>query len=303
MSPPTFLIVTGLSGAGKTQASHFLEDLGFFRIDNLPPALISTFARLCASAKTPIPRVALGIDIRGGEFFADLFHELDELEKAGFSHRILFLDAEDATLVNRYKETRRRHPLSRSEGDLLSCIRTERARLAEVRERADILINTTNESVWKLRDELIRLFGEEETEQTPMLIQVVSFGFKYGVPLDVDLVFDVRFLKNPNYEQNLACFDGRHPAVREFLMNDPTTIEFDRHLRDFLGFLVPRFVAEGKAYLSIALGCTGGRHRSVCLAEVVREFLTGQGYTAQVVHRDVEKDLGTASRPDEGTSP
>jgi len=299
MSPPTFLIVTGLSGAGKTQASHFLEDLGFFRIDNLPPALISTFARLCASTKTPISRVALGIDIRGGEFFADLFHELDELKKAGFSHRILFLDAEDATLVNRYKETRRRHPLSNSEGDLLSCIRTERARLAEVRERADLIINTTNDSVWDLRDELVRLFGKDESGQSPLLIQVVSFGFKYGVPLDADLMFDVRFLKNPNYERELAPLDGRHPKVREFVMSDPTTVEFHRRLCEFLGFLLPQFVTEGKAYLSIAIGCTGGRHRSVCLATVLGEFLTERGYNAQVVHRDLDRPSPSPDSPEE----
>lgn len=290
MAAPTFLIVTGLSGAGKSQASHFLEDFGYFCVDNLPPALIPTFAQLCASASRPVEHAALGLDVRGGEFFDDLFRALDELKGMGYSHQILFLDAEDETLVNRYKETRRRHPLSPPEGDLLSCIRAERAKLADLRERADLIINTTNESIWQLRDELADAFLRERDDQPPLLIKVVSFGFKHGIPMDSDLVFDVRFLANPNYEPDLKELDGRQAPVAEFIMNDPRTSGYLQRLFALMEFSLPHIVAEGKAFLTIAIGCTGGRHRSVKLAFELNAFLKERGYATRLVHRDLVRD-------------
>jgi len=290
MAAPHFLIVTGLSGAGKTQANHFLEDFGYFCVDNLPPALIPTFAQLCASATNPVQRAALGIDIRGGEFFDDLSKALDELKGMGYSHRILFLDAEDETLVNRYKETRRRHPLSATHGDLLPAIQAERTMLAEVRECADLIINTTNESVWRLRDELANRFLRDEADQPQMLIKVESFGFKYGLPMDADLVFDVRFLVNPNYEPELKALDGTLPAVRKYVMGDSRTPVYLDRLFSLMEFSVPHFVAEGKAYLSIAIGCTGGRHRSVAVAVALAQFLNDKGHSARVVHRDLDRN-------------
>jgi len=282
-----FVIITGLSGAGKSQAIDSFEDAGYFCVDNLPPALIPTFAQLCASASSPVQHAALVIDIRGGDFFDDLFWALDELKGMGYTHRILFLDAEEDTLVQRYKETRRRHPFSVAEGDLIDCIRAEQARLAEIRERADLILNTTNESVWQLRDELAHSFLGAAKDQPSLLIKVLSFGFKYGVPMDADLVFDVRFLINPNYEPHLAPLDGTHAAVAEYVLGDPKTQEYLKHLFGLMDFSLPHFVQEGKAYLSIGIGCTGGRHRSVTIASELGRFLDGKGYSAKVVHRDL----------------
>lgn len=280
-----FVIITGLSGAGKTQAIRCLEDFGFFCVDNLPPALLRTFAELCHRSEG-VRQVALVIDIRGGQFFGELFQALDALKELGQSYRILFLDADDETLVKRFKETRRRHPLQTGEEDLLQCIRAERAALAEIRERADLIINTSNIATRELRDQIAEVFlgGEKNAE---ILVNIVSFGFKYGIPLDADMVFDVRFLANPHYVRELSQLDGTYQEVRDYVLRDALSREYMQRLCDFVGFSMPHFVAEGKAYLSIAIGCTGGQHRSIVIANELAQFLKDKGYRVNVHHRDI----------------
>jgi UPF0042 nucleotide-binding protein len=291
-----FVIITGLSGAGKTQVIRCLEDFGFFCIDNLPPALLRTFAELCHRSEG-VSKVALVIDIRGGQFFSELFQSLDALKELGQSYHVLFLDADDETLVKRFKETRRRHPLQTGEEDLLQCIRDERAALTEIRERADLIINTSNTATRELRDQIAETFlGSEKNAE--ILVNVVSFGFKYGIPLDADMVFDVRFLANPHYVRELSQLDGTYQEVIDYVLRDAVSREYVRRLCDFVGFSMPHFVAEGKAYLSIAIGCTGGQHRSVVIANELAKFLKDKGYRANVHHRDIlRKRAETAAQP------
>ncbi len=283
-----FVIITGLSGAGRTLASHQLEDLGFFCVDNLPPALIPTFADLCARSKGEIARVALVIDVRGGEFFDQLFDSLEQLKRTNIGYRILFLDADDEVLITRFKESRRRHPLADEFGDLLECIQMERQELWEMRERADKIIDTTTATPRDLRDEIVRSFLESN-ELNGMIIKTISFGFKYGIPHDADLVFDVRFLVNPNYVRNLGHLDGTNRNVVEYVLRDPDTQEYLKRLFDLMDFTIPKYIEEGKAYLTIAVGCTGGRHRSVVVANELCTFLQGKNYHCIVQHRDVAK--------------
>ena len=280
-----FVIITGLSGAGKTQVIRCLEDFGFFCIDNLPPALLRTFAELCHRSEG-VSKVALVIDIRGGQFFGELFQSLDALKELGQSYHILFLDADDEILVKRFKETRRRHPLQTGEEDLLQCIRDERAALTEIRERADLIINTSNTATRELRDQIAETFlGSEKNAE--ILVNVVSFGFKYGIPLDADMVFDVRFLANPHYVRELSQLDGTYQEVIDYVLRDGVSREYVQRLCDFVGFSMPHFVAEGKAYLSIAIGCTGGQHRSIVIANELAKFLKDKGYRVNVHHRDI----------------
>jgi UPF0042 nucleotide-binding protein len=291
--PLQFVIITGLSGAGKTQVLRCLEDFGFFCIDNLPPALLRTFAELCHRSEG-VSKVALVIDIRGGRFFGELFQSLDALKELGQSYRILFLDADEETLVKRFKETRRRHPLQTGEEDLLQCIRAERAALTEIRERADLIINTSHTAPRELRDQIAETFlGSEKDAE--ILVNVVSFGFKYGIPLDADMVFDVRFLANPHYVRELSQLDGTYPEVRDYVLRDAVSREYVQRLCDFVGFAMPHFVAEGKAYLSIAIGCTGGQHRSAVVANELAKFLKEQGYRTNVHHRDIVRKRAEAA--------
>ncbi|MCS6859786.1 MAG: RNase adapter RapZ [Abditibacteriales bacterium] len=290
-----FVIITGLSGAGKTQAIRCLEDFGFFCVDNLPPALLRTFAELCHRSEG-VRKVALVIDIRGGQFFGELFQALDALKELGQSYRILFLDADDETLVKRFKETRRRHPLQTGEEDLLQCIRAERVALAEIRERADLIINTSHTATRELRDQIAEAFlGSEKNGE--ILVNVVSFGFKYGIPLDADMVFDVRFLTNPHYVRELAQLDGTYQEVRDYVLRDALSREYMQRLCDFVGFSMPHFIAEGKAYLSIAIGCTGGQHRSVVVANELAQFLKDKGYRVNVHHRDIVRKRAEVTAP------
>jgi UPF0042 nucleotide-binding protein len=295
-----FVIVTGLSGAGKSLASRCLEDFGFFCVDNLPPALIPTFAELCIRSRGEMQKVALVIDIRGGEFFGDIFPSLERLQQLGVSHRILFLDSDDETLVHRFKETRRRHPLATdSDNELLELINREREALLEIKERADKIIDTTKVTPRELRDEIAAVFVGDETGQ--MHVHVVSFGFKYGIPLDADLVQDVRFLINPNYVREMSHLDGTYEKVSRYVLEHNETREFLNHLWVFLGYLLPRYVEEGKTYLSIAVGCTGGRHRSVVMANSICNFLKGKGYAVTVHHRDIHREWpgGTSEKSQE----
>lgn len=284
------VIVTGLSGAGKTQALKHLEDLGFFCVDNLPPAFIPKMAEMCIQSEGKISKLALGIDIRGGEFFGETLSALRGLEREGIATSILFLEARDEVLVRRYKESRHRHPLAAQQGRILEAIRQERRLLEELRGRATHVVDTSNLSIHQLRQELTRIFAGSETNPAgTMLINVVSFGFKHGLPLDADLVFDVRFLPNPHYVEALKDLTGHDPAVQEYVCRWSVTQRFFRRLVSLVGFLVPHYIAEGKTELTIAIGCTGGQHRSVALALRLAEWLRKRGYTVRDEHRDARR--------------
>ncbi len=281
-----FLIITGLSGAGKSLAIHSLEDLGFFCVDNLPPALVPTFAEIIRESQGRIRRVALVIDVRGGEFFDALGEALSALGAMGIRFQILFLDASDEVLVRRFEETRRKHPLGTS---ILDGIRAERKRLEPVKERAHKIIDTSTLSVRDLKEELAEAFLHPDGERT-LTVGVTTFGYKYGIPLDADLVFDVRFLPNPHYVESLRGRPGNSPEVREFVLRWDQTREFQRRLHDLVGYLLPQFTAEGKTHLTIAIGCTGGKHRSVVIGEDLARFLRTSGYAVRIKHRDVRKE-------------
>jgi UPF0042 nucleotide-binding protein len=280
-----FLIITGLSGAGKSLATNSLEDLGFFCVDNLPPALIPKFAEIVKESQGRIRQVALVIDIRGGQFFDDLGAALANLEMASIPFQILFLDASDEILVRRYEETRRKHPLGDS---ILDGIRAERKRLQPLKERSHWIIDTSTLSARELKEELVDAFRRTDRRRT-LTVNVTTFGYKYGIPLDADMVFDVRFLPNPYYLESLRALPGNSPEVREFVLRWEQTGEFQRRLHDMLLFLLPQFTAEGKSHLTVAIGCTGGKHRSVVIGENLAQFLRGAGYAVRVKHRDVRK--------------
>ncbi len=281
-----FLIVTGLSGAGKSLATHTLEDLGFFCVDNLPPALIPKFAEIIKESQGRIRRVALVIDIRGGEFFGALGTALADLDASGIRFQIVFLDASDEMLVRRFEETRRKHPLG---GSILDGIRAERRRLQPLKEQAHKIIDTSTLSATELKQELADTFLQTDGRRT-LTVTVTTFGYKYGIPLDADLVFDVRFLANPYYVEALRALPGSSPEVREFVLGSEQTVEFQRRLHDLLAYLLPQFTAEGKSHLTVAVGCTGGKHRSVVIGEDLARFLRGAGYAVRVKHRDVRKE-------------
>jgi len=287
--PPVveLVIVTGQSGAGKSEAIHCFEDLGFFCVDNLPPALVPKFAELCAHSQGKVSRAAVVIDVRGGAFFGDLTAALAEVQRMGLDYRILFLAASDEALVRRYKETRRRHPLADAKRTLLQSIRRERRLLAALKEQAHKVIDTSDLPAQQLKREVSSLFTSRRARG--MFVTVVSFGYKFGVPLDADVVFDLRFLPSPHYVSELRSLSGKDRAVRRFVLASDGAKEFLRRAFDYLDFALPRYAQEGKAYLTIALGCTGGRHRSVTLASEVARHLAARGYRALVEHRDVEK--------------
>ena len=280
-----FLIVSGLSGAGKSVAIKACEDIGFYCVDNLPTTLIPTFADL--TVKSPVERVALGIDVREGAFFEGLADSLDDLLRQGHQVEILFLDAKDDALVRRYSETRRNHPLAK-EGSVLQGIALERDLLEGLRQRATRVVETSDLNVHELRS-LVQAAYENGDLNRRMHITVMSFGFRYGVPLNTDLVFDVRFLPNPYFDPELRTGTGQESRVAQYVLEHPTGVIFLQHLRDFLAVLMPFYEQEGKSYLTISLGCTGGRHRSVATSEVIADFLQEQGYSVTCQHRDVGK--------------
>lgn len=285
-----FVIVTGLSGAGKTQAVRALEDLGFFCVDNLPPTLIPKFAEACYQTDGKIDRIALVIDIRGGKFFDDLFESLKYLKEQLYKYEILFLDASDEVLVKRFKETRRKHPLS-PEGRITNGISLERSKLKEVKNRADNIIDTSKLSNRELKDKIMKIFSENGQIETELMITVVSFGFKYGIPVDSDLVFDVRFLPNPFYLPELKKFSGNDQPVSDYVLNHDVTKQFLDKLDDMLEFLIPSYLKEGKRQLIVSIGCTGGRHRSVTIGNAVYEKLKERGHNANIDHRDIDEDV------------
>ncbi len=279
-------IVTGMSGAGRSEAANVLEDLGFFVIDNLPPALIGKISELARGGGRP-HRYALVVDVRSGMFLDELAAGLAELRKTGASTRVLFLDASDDVLVRRYEATRRRHPLSDTER-VSDGIARERDLLEALKGEADLIVDTTNLNVHELRDRLQQLFADESTDAR-LQVNVVSFGYKHGLPLDVDVVFDCRFIPNPHWVDRLRPLTGTDPNVREYVLHQPLTKEFLEHIDDLLAMLLPAYQSEGKAYLSIGVGCTGGRHRSVVIADELGQRLRRHGVRTAVRHRDIER--------------
>ena len=286
-----FVIITGLSGAGKTQALRYLEDLGFFCVDNLPPLLIPVFTELCAQSFRPIEKMAVVVDIRGGEFFEALSKVLRELEQKNFRYEILYLEASDNILIQRYKESRRTHPLSKH-GEILKSIQEERLCLQNLRGRAHKIIDTSNISTQLLKKELAGLFSDN-LEGPGLHITIISFGYKFGIPLDSDLVFDVRFLPNPHYEIALKPLTGEDAAVQEYIFNSTVSYNFTAKFFDLINFLLPEYVKEGKTALTIAIGCTGGRHRSVAVAEKLGECLKHKNYRVTFWHRDIKNKNNT----------
>jgi UPF0042 nucleotide-binding protein len=279
------IIITGLSGAGKSWTIKCFEDMGYYCVDNLPTTLIPTFAELCTHSTRRISRIALGVDIREREYLAPIVEVLSELRAAGHHTEVLFLEASEEALVRRYHETRRRHPVS--SGSLLDGIREEKKLLANLRELADRVIDTSQTTVHELRRRLVELYGE--AAPTGLSVNLLSFGYKFGVPYEADLVFDCRFLPNPFFVDALKTQDGRAPAVRRFVLEQPDGHELIARLRDLLAYLLPHYQREGKTYLTVAVGCTGGRHRSVALVEELRESVEAHGVPVNVTHRDVDR--------------
>lgn len=284
-----FLIISGLSGAGKSRAASVMEDLGYFCVDNLPVPLIPKFAELGMGGNGEYDRVVLVTDIRGGTNFEGLFQALDRLKDMKCSYRILFMDASDATIIKRYKETRRVHPLGDECASLEQAIELERKVLAPVRERADWVVDTTGLTLGQLRSKLLSLFSKGK-EEGKMEVHVMSFGFKHGVPMEADLVFDVRFLPNPYYVQELRSLTGLDEGVRNYVFSSPQSHEFLKKLIDFVTYLLPRYAEEGKTSLVIAVGCTGGHHRSVAIAHALAQAIAGQGFPVNESHRDMGRN-------------
>lgn len=279
-----FVIITGMSGAGKSQAMKAMEDIGYYCMDNLPPALLGKFAQLCHQSKRKIEKVAIVVDIRGGIFFEDLFKGLDELEKNGITYKILFLDASDEVLIKRYKELRRPHPLNIN-GSIVDGIVEERRLLQNVKNEADYVIDTSRLTIGMLKEEIAKIFLKG-LELGKLTISVVSFGFKHGILLDADLVFDARFISNPYYVPELRDLTGEDEKVREYVFRWEQTNIFVDKVVDLLEFLIPNYIKEGKTQLVVGIGCTGGRHRSVAIAKEIAKRLEVNGHRAIASHRD-----------------
>lgn len=282
------VIVTGMSGAGKTLAIRAFEDMGYFCVDNLPPNLLPNLREMCERIGEHDGGIAAVVDVRSGELFPELMRAFSDLSSGYKQVRILFLDASDEVLIQRFKETRRRHPLFDQCHGILDSIATERRMLVDLKEVADKVVDTSNLEPNLLKSEILNYFGSDSMD-AGLIITVTSFGFKWGLPLDADLVFDVRFLINPHYAQELRAYDGRDQPVREYVMNDERTCDFVRKLYDLIEFSLPEYEKEGKAYLNITIGCTGGRHRSVVIANELGAFLMNKSYRTIVEHRDVGK--------------
>lgn len=283
-----FVIVTGMSGAGKTTVLKFLEDINFFCVDNLPPALLPKFAELCFENEGEIDRVALGIDIRGGKLFSDLLETISQLGESGYNFEVLFLNAADKTLIKRYKESRRSHPLSRG-GSIEEGIAKERKILEDIRRRSAYIIDTTNILTRELKEQINNIFLDNKNFDS-LIITVCSFGFKYGIPVDSDLVFDVRFLPNPYYISELKELTGNDSPVSDYVMGFEESLVFRDKLIDMVEYLIPYYIKEGKNQLVISIGCTGGKHRSVTIANALYNALKEKEHSAVLKHNDIEKD-------------
>jgi UPF0042 nucleotide-binding protein len=280
------LIITGMSGAGKSQVINCLEDLQYYCVDNLPPTLLTKFIELGLQSQGKIDKVALVIDVRGGDYFHDLSRALEELKEREMPYEILFLEASDEVLVRRFKESRRRHPLT-SSSRLLDAIQEERTMLQELRGQANIVIDTSELSPRELKEKLINMY--ETDRDTGFTVNVVSFGYKLGIPLDADIVMDVRFLPNPFYDPVMRNMTGEDQAVVDYVLDSPVTQAFSRRFLNLLKFLIPHYISEGKTNLSLSVGCTGGQHRSVVLADYIGKQLRNMGYYVMVKHRDISK--------------
>ena len=283
------LIISGLSGGGKSKTASFLEDMGFYIVDNMPAAMILKFAEFCAGGSSRYQRVALVYDVRTASSFTELFDVLDKLKNMEGQCRMLFLEASPETIIKRYKETRRRHPLSDGTASLEEAVEKERKLLAPVRERADFVIDTSKTSTAQLRMELLRIF-EGKDEKGGLSVTVASFGFKYGLPLEADLVFDVRFMPNPFYIDELRHQTGLDTPVSDYVFSFPQTGSFMKRLEDLLALTLPLYAEEGKTTLFIGVGCTGGHHRSMAVAHALTEFIRQQGYQVQETHRDISRE-------------
>ncbi|PKG23505.1 RNase adapter RapZ [Niallia nealsonii] len=279
------VIITGMSGAGKTVAIQSFEDLGFFCVDNLPPTLLQKFLELMKDSKNKMNKVALVMDLRGREFFDHLFSALDEMAKSWVAPRVLFLDAEDSTLVRRYKETRRSHPLAPS-GLPLEGIKLERELLEELKGRAQIIYNTSQSSPRELREKILKEFSSNK--DSIFTVNVMSFGFKHGLPIDADLVFDVRFLPNPHYVEHMRPKTGLDVEVSSYVLKWTETNQFLEKVIDLLTFMLPHYKKEGKSQLVVAIGCTGGQHRSVALSEHIGHHFE-KDYHVSITHRDMKR--------------
>jgi len=280
-----FLIITGLSGSGKTVVSRFLEDLGYYCVDNLPAKLIPSLVDLWMKKEVLIEKIALVVDIREPEFLSQFPLVLEQIRKK-VKPRLIFLDASDETLVKRFSESRRPHPLTRKKS-VIEGVHLERKRMAQIKKMADEVIDTTAINITQLREVLSRRFIQAKTQR--LQIMIVSFGYKYGVPLESDLIFDTRFLPNPFYIDTLRGKSGKSRTVRDYVLHSAETRTFLKELTHFLAYLIPRFIREGKSYLTIAIGCTGGKHRSVVIGEKLKDYLRARKYDIKIYHRDLFK--------------
>ena len=278
------VIVSGLSGSGKSSAINILEDLGYYCVDNLPPQLISTFLNLCKKSSTKIEKVALGIDIREGEFLNNIHDEVKILKKSGNKIEYLFLDASDQTLIKRYKESRRIHPLA-PKGNLLEGIKKERLALKKIRENSAHVIDTSKLSVHQLKQIVKDIFGKSQKEK--LILNFSSFGYKFGIPSDPDIMIDVRFLPNPHFNEKIKKFNGLDLKIKKFVLNGSDSRVFLDKLIDFLDFLFDKYILEGKSYLTVAIGCTGGKHRSVVIVEELGKRF--KKLNPNISHRDISK--------------
>jgi UPF0042 nucleotide-binding protein len=281
------VIVSGLSGSGKSHALKCFEDSGYFCVDNLPPPLVPTFVDLCTQQSGEIKNVALGIDIRERVFFSDLVTILSRLKQTGHSVQLVFLEAREEVLVRRFSESRRPHPLL-PHMPVLEGVRFEKERLSELRKHADQIIDTSDITVHDLRDRLTREFRQDSTSRR-LTISLVTFGYKFGVPYDIDLLFDVRFLRNPFFVPELKQLTGEDPKVQDYVLKDPSAAPFLEQLQNLFRFLIPLFEREQRSYLSIGIGCTGGRHRSVTIAGQLQDTFKSLGHDVSITHRDLHK--------------
>ena len=289
-----FVIVTGMSGAGKSTALKMLEDMGYFCVDNLPIAMFPGFVQMIENSETSMKKVALGVDVRSGQDISGLEKDLEQMDEKGIKYEILFLDAKDSVLVKRYKETRRQHPLSGS-GRVDTGIAKEREKTAFLKMKATYILDTSKMLTRELKIELEKIFVRGESFCN-LYITVMSFGFKYGIPQDADLVFDVRFLPNPYYEQALRPLTGNDRSIQEYVMKNGDGRKFLDKLEDLMQFLIPRYLDEGKNSLVIGIGCTGGKHRSVTITNGLYARLKKFPYTVRMEHRDIEKDARTKGK-------
>jgi len=280
-------IITGLSGAGKSIAIKSLEDLGYFCVDNLPPSLLLKMVELCSQGDNKIDHLAAVIDVRGGEFFDDLNESLRELDRGQIPYRIIFMEADDDSLIRRFKETRRSHPMP-SDGGISESIATERKVLRTLRGRADIVIDTSKSNVHELREQLMEQYRSEGAT-VPLEISIISFGYKYGIPLDADMVLDLRFLPNPFWVDSLRDRDGTDKEVKKYVLGSEECIEYLDRVESLMEFLKEKFIREGRRYMTVALGCTGGQHRSVAIAEELACRLSASDWWVKVRHRDAHR--------------